>query len=64
MFFPRKIKRVLNVDKAEERLKSEEREPLEKGDFLAMVISAFLVFTPVILLLIAITYGLYWLFVH
>ena len=37
---------------------------MEKGDLLAMLISAFLVFTPVILLLIAIVWGLYWLFTH
>ena len=29
-----------------------------------MIISAFLVFTPVILILIAVVWGLYWLFTH
>jgi hypothetical protein len=64
MLFPRKIKRVLDVKGAEERHRREEKVELEKGDFLAMLISAFLVFTPVILLLIGIVYGLAWLFTH
>ncbi|MCK9547868.1 MAG: hypothetical protein RBS49_06905 [Sphaerochaeta sp.] len=64
MFFPKKIKRVLDVEGAEKRLKEEGKEKLEKGDFFAMLVSAFLVFTPVILLLIAIVWGLYWLFTH
>ncbi|MGI6467304.1 MAG: hypothetical protein ACOXZZ_06930 [Sphaerochaetaceae bacterium] len=62
MLFPRKIKRVLNVEEIEKKHKEEEKVPLEKGDFLAMMISAFIVFTPVILLLIGIVYALYWLF--
>ncbi len=61
MFFPKKIKRVLDVKKAEE---SHMNEELEKGDVPAMLIAAFLVFTPVILLLIGIVWGLYWLFTH
>jgi len=61
MFFPKKIKRVLDVKKAEE---SHMKEELEKGDVPAMLIAAFLVFTPVILLLIGIVWGLYWLFTH
>lgn len=64
MLFRRKIKRVLDVEKLEEQHKEEKLEELEKGDFLAMVIAALLVFTPVILLLIGIVYGLYWLFIH
>ena len=64
MFFGKKIRRVLDVEGAEKRNKEEEKEALEKGDLLAMIISAFLVFTPVILILIAIVWGLYWLFTH
>jgi len=52
------------VEGAEKRNTEEEKEALEKGDLLAMIISAFLVFTPVILILIAIVWGLYWLFTH
>ncbi len=40
------------------------RDEMEKGDLLAMLISAFIVFTPVILILIGIVWGLYWLFTH
>ena len=64
MFFGKKIRRVLDVEGAEKRNTEEEKEALEKGDLLAMIISAFLVFTPVILILIAIFWGLYWLFTH
>ena len=64
MFFGKKIRRVLDVEGSEKRNKEEEKEALEKGDLLAMIISAFLVFTPVILILIAIVWGLYWLFTH
>ena len=62
MLFRRIIKRVLDVKEVEERHRTEEKVELEKGDFLAMLISAFIVFTPVILLLIGIVYGLGWLF--
>jgi bifunctional DNA-binding transcriptional regulator/antitoxin component of YhaV-PrlF toxin-antitoxin module len=61
MLFPKKIRRVLNVKKSEEK---EFTEELEKGDIPAMLIAAFLVFTPVILVLIGIVWGLYWLFTH
>jgi len=64
MLFPRKIKRVLDVEDVERKHTQEPRERLEKGDFLAMLISAFLVFTPVILGMILVLYGLYWLFTH
>ena len=61
MLFPKKIRRVLDVKKAE---KKEFTEELEKGEIPAMLIAAFLVFTPVILVLIGIVWGLYWLFTH
>ena len=64
MFFGKKIRRVLDVEGAEKRNTEEEKEALEKGDLLAMIISAFLVFTPVILILIAVVWSLYWLFTH
>ncbi len=64
MFFRRKVERVLDVKKIEERHRTEEKEPLEKGDLLAMLIAAFLVFLPVILMLIFVVYLLLWLFVR
>ncbi|NCC12863.1 MAG: hypothetical protein EOM32_05750 [Spirochaetia bacterium] len=64
MLFQRKIKRVLDVENLEKRHQKEPKEALEKGDLLAMIISAFIVFTPVILVMIGILYGLLWLFTH
>ena len=34
---------------------------LEKGDFLAMVIAAFITFFPVLIILIVVIYGMIWL---
>ena len=56
------IKRVLDVKGAEERHRTEEKVDLVMGDFLALRICVFLVFTPGIFLLIGIVYGLGWLF--
>ena len=64
MFFRKKIERVLDVKKIEERHKKEEKLPLEKNDLLAMLIAAFIVFLPVLLLLIGIVYGIMWLFIR
>ncbi|MFA7019251.1 MAG: hypothetical protein WC239_09735 [Sphaerochaetaceae bacterium] len=64
MFFRKKIERVLDVKKIEERHKKEEKLPLEKNDLLAMLIAAFIVFLPVLLLLIGIVYGIMWLFLR
>jgi hypothetical protein len=64
VFFKRKVERVLDVKAIEKRYESEEREPLEKHDLLAMVIAAFIVFVPVLLLLLGIVYLLLWLFIR
>jgi hypothetical protein len=64
MFFRKKIERALDVKKIEERHKKEEKLPLEKNDLLAMLIAAFIVFLPVLLLLIGIVYGIMWLFLR
>lgn len=64
MFFRKKIERVLDVKKIEERHKKEEKLPLEKNDLLAMLIAALIVFLPVLLLLIGIVYGIMWLFIR
>lgn len=64
MFFRKKIERVLDVKKIEERHKKEEKLPLEKNDLLAMLIAALIVFLPVLLLLIGIVYGIMWLFLR
>ena len=35
---------------------------LEKGDFLAMLIAAFITFVPVILIVLVVVFGIIWLF--
>jgi len=39
-----------------------EKVELEKNDFLAMMIAAFITFVPVILIVLAIVFGALWLF--
>jgi energy-coupling factor transporter ATP-binding protein EcfA2 len=64
MFFEKKLKKIINVEKIEETYRDTEREPLEKGDKKAIAIAALLVFVPVFLIFIAVVYGLVWLFVR
>ena len=56
MFFRKKLKRVLtDPKKAEERFaKTMEEAPPEKGDRLAMVLAALIVFIPALLLVFAV----------
>ena len=55
MLFGKKIDRVLNVRKAEERFEKEREElPLEKNDRLAMILAALIVFIPVFLVIVGI----------
>lgn len=50
--FQKKIDRVVKINDQEQKFrKDRERLPLEKWDGLAMVIAAFLVFLPVVLVL-------------
>lgn len=63
MFFGKKLNRVLNVKKAEERFaKEREQLPLEKNDRLAMILAALAVFVPVLLVVILIFLFVFWLF--
>ena len=63
MFFGKKLNRVLNVKKAEERLaKEREQLPLEKNDRLAMILAALAVFVPVLIVVILIFLFVFWLF--
>jgi len=41
-----------------------ENVKLEKGDFLAMVIAAFITFFPVVIVAMVVIFGLMWLFVR
>lgn len=55
MLFGKKINRVQNVRKAEERFEKEREElPLEKGDRLAMILAALAVFIPVLIGVLAV----------
>ena len=56
MFFRKKLKRVLtDPKKAEERfVKTMEEMPPEKGDRLAMILAALIVFVPAILVIFAV----------
>lgn len=55
MLFDKKVKRVLDVEKAEEEFEERmEGVELEKNDRLAMIIAALIVFVPVLLLVIGV----------
>ena len=63
MLFGKKIDRVLNVRKAEERFEKEREElPLEKNDRLAMILAALIVFIPVFLVIVGILLLVLYLF--
>lgn len=55
MLFGKKINRVVDVKKAEERFaKDREQLPLEKKDKPAMILAALIVFVPALLLVLAV----------
>ena len=55
MLFGKKINRVIDVKKAEERFaKDREQLPLEKKDKPAMILAALIVFVPALLLVLAV----------
>ena len=63
MFFGKKLNRVLDEKKAEERFaKEREQLPLEKNDRLAMILAALAVFVPVLIVVILIFLFVFWLF--
>lgn len=63
MLFGKKIDRVLNVRKAEERFEKEREElPLEKNDRLAMILAALIVFIQVFLVIVGILLLVLYLF--
>jgi len=61
-----KITRLFGKKKTKEDLDAHydqmEKLELEKNDFLAMMIAAFITFVPVILIILAILFGALWLF--
>ena len=63
MLFGKKINRVLNIRKAEERFdKEREGLPLEKNDRLAMILAALAVFVPAFLGIVAVLLLVLYLF--
>ena len=63
MLFGKKINRVLNIRKAEERFDKEREElPLEKNDRLAMILAALAVFVPAFLGIVAVLLLVLYLF--
>ena len=63
MMFMNRFKAITKGKTREELDRHYENIELEKGDFLAMVIAAFLTFFPVLLVAMAVVYGLMWLLV-
>lgn len=61
MFFNNRGKQ--NVDAILEKTKNEPELDLEKGDLKAIIIAAFLVLTPVLLIFIGAIGLVYWLFI-
>ncbi len=63
MFFGKKINRIIDVKKAEERFEKERKElPLEKNDRLAMILAALVVFIPVLIGVILVFLLVFYLF--
>ena len=55
MFFRKKINRIVDVKKAEERFQKDlEKTPLEKHDRTAMMLAGLIVFVPALLLILLI----------
>ena len=62
MIFPEPFRNRLPKNKTKEELDEHYKNvELEKGDFLAMVIAAFITFLPVLIAAMLVFYGLLWL---
>lgn len=65
MLFDKKVKRVIDVEKAEEEFEKQMEEEgieLEKKDRLAMILAAFIVFIPALLLVLGVFLFVIWFF--
>ena len=61
MFLPERLKTILPKKKTKEQLDEHyEKIELEKGDFLAMVIAAFITFIPVLIIVLVVFFGILW----
>ena len=62
MFLPGKLKDLAPKQKTKEELDEHYKNiELEKGDLSAMIIAAFITFFPVLIIAMAVIYGLIWL---
>ena len=62
MLFPERLKSLLPKKKTNQQLDEHyEKIELEKGDFLAMVIAAFITFIPVLIVILVVFFGILWL---
>ena len=63
MFFPKRLRDLFKKEKTKEELDEHYKNiELEKGDYPAMLIAAFITFFPVLIIAMAVIYGLLWLF--
>jgi len=59
---PGKLKEIFDKKKTKKELDEHyEKIELEKGDFLAMVIAAFITFIPVLIVILIVFFGIMWL---
>jgi len=64
MFFPKRLRDMFKKEKTKEELDEHYKNvELEKGDFLAMVIAAFITFFPILIIAMTVIYGLLWIFI-
>jgi len=64
MFFPKRLRDLFKKEKTKEELDEHYKNiELEKGDYFAMLIAAFITFFPVLIIAMVVIYGLLWLFV-
>ena len=62
---PERYKSLFNKKKTKEELDEHyDKMELEKGDFMAMVIAAFITFLPVLLITLLVLFALLWMFVR
>lgn len=59
--FNRRIKKPMSEEECKQAMQD---QPLEKGDFLALMIAAFIVYVPAILLAVGAILGLSYLFLY
>ena len=63
VFFPKRLRNLFKKEKTKEELDEHYKNTeLEKGDYLAMVIAAFITFIPVLAVAMIVVYGMLWIF--